>query len=48
MGDAAAQVNAAGRNKAANAWINASQFAVNGSKVIQNKQALISRIQKAD
>ena len=48
MGDAAEQFNAAGRNKAANAWINASQFAVNGSKVIQNKQALISRIQKAD
>jgi len=48
MGDAAEQFNEAGRNKAANAWINASQFAVNGSKVIQNKQSLISRIQKAD
>ena len=48
MGNAAERFNKEGRKAAANAWITASQYAVNGSQITQNKEALISRIQKAD
>ena len=48
MGNAAERLNGEGRKAAANAWISASQYAVNGSKISQNKEGLISRIQKAD
>ena len=48
MGDAAERFNKEGRIAAANAWINASQYAVNGAQITQNKKALIARIQKAD
>ncbi len=48
MGDTAEQFNEDGRKLAANAWIKSSQYAVNGSQVTQNKEALISRIREAD
>ena len=48
MGNAAERLNEEGRKAAANAWISASQYAVNGSQISQNKEGLISRIQKAD
>ncbi|MBT5799905.1 MAG: cobaltochelatase subunit CobN [Alphaproteobacteria bacterium] len=48
MGGAADRYGEEGRTAAAKAWINASQYAVNGSQITQNKEALLARIKKAD
>ena len=48
MGGAADQFDEAGRKAAAQAWITASQYAINGDSITLNRDALMARIKKAD
>ena len=48
MGDAPDRLDEAGRNAAAQAWIAASEYAINGDEITPNKKALLARIKQAD
>ena len=48
MGAAADQMSEAGRQAAADAWIEASSYAINGETVYQDKQAIKDRLATAD
>ena len=48
MGAAAEQLTEAGRQAAADAWIEASSYAIDGEAVYQDKQAIQDRIAQAD
>ena len=48
MANAAEQFNEEGRQAAAEAWIEASRYAINGADITDNKDALMARLTKAD